>query len=325
MDIYDCTICDYTTNRYNNYQRHLSSTKHARKVHIATDTINGTATVFQKSCEKKDNTIHEQPSKESQDTKIYNYCKFCNKSFTRSDNLAKHAKFCYAKHSQVDKMSEKLRFLELEHKHVVEKMDHYKQEVEHYKQLLIEAGKLVKSSMNSLTYVVENFEDAPTIKQIKFNDISMHNKNTTKFIEEILSAYKNKFLSKYLGDAIISIYKKKNPEDQSIWNTDTTRLTYLLKELLGNKTSNWIVDKKGIKTREYIIDPVLTHIRKLLLKYNAYADRKKIKPNSVEFEIALENSKALLKLANEIDKGIIAGIVLKYISPRLQLKDKTTK
>ena len=52
--------------------------------------------------------------------------------------------------------------------------------------------------------------------------------------------------------------------------------------------------------------------------------KKKMKPSSVEFEIALENSKAIVKLANDIDKGITAQGVLKYISPKMRLKNKCT-
>ena len=330
MNNFTCAHCNYTTNRSANYSRHLSSTKHINKVNDEPTTDNGTSTVLICSATNEQNFVN-QKTNENEKVKEYmiNMCSYCNKGFSRSDNLTKHLRYCLNRQKFETKLTEKIKFLENKNKNQVVEMkyietekNHYKDEMNHYKKLLIEAGKLVKTSVNALTYVVDNYDDAPVIKQIKFNDITTKRMNTIQFIEEILSAYKHKTLNKYLGDLIIGIYKKKNPEDQSLWNTDTYRLTYLLKELLENKTSNWIVDKKGSKTIEYIIDPVLKHIKKLMLKYNTYVSKKKIKPNSVDFEIALENSKVIVKLANEIDDGITGKAMLKYISPKMRLEKK---
>ena len=297
------------------------------------DNLQGPAIVLQSSCEKMNDGNRHNVPKDNQDTNIYNICKYCNKSFTRSDNLAKHVKFCYARDTMLDKMQQKIKQLEHDYKnksdeskHRLEQSKHFQKEMEHYKKLLFEAGQLVKTSVNSLTYVIDNYDDAPVIKQIKFDEINTKKVDSFKFIEEVLLSYREKTLDKYLGDAIILIYKKKNPEDQSIWNTDTTRLTYLLKEMLGDKkskTSNWIVDKKGSRTIEYVITPILSNLKELLFDYNAYVSHTtKVKAGSVEFDIALENSKATVKLANEIETGVTAKAILRYISPRLQLNNK---
>ena len=141
----------------------------------------------------------------------------------------------------------------------------FEKDAEYYKQMLMEAGGLVKKSVGSLTYIVDNYENAPALQAINMDEIKTLKDNEKKFIEDVLSAFKHKTIGKYLGSLIIKIYKKDDPESQSIWNTDDSRLTYLIKELLGNKSSNWVIDKKGVKTTEYLIDPLLVNIKKYLL------------------------------------------------------------
>jgi hypothetical protein len=68
---------------------------------------------------------------------------------------------------------------------------------------------------------------------------------------------KEKKLIPYLGDIIIKYYKKENPKDQSIWNSDTTRLNYLIRELIDTELT-WTCDKAGLKVNEFIIIPLLT-------------------------------------------------------------------
>ena len=57
----------------------------------------------------------------------------------------------------------------------------------------------------------------------------------------------------------IKNYKKKNAKDQSLWNSDTTRLTYFVRDP-DTKENVWKVDKKGIRTTELIITPFLEYI-----------------------------------------------------------------
>ena len=316
MVTYNCNICNFETKYKKDYQRHINTNKHKAKVIISAESTYSPPTTLCNNSETGENKTIEAPN---ESIKVNMTCQYCQCNFTRSDNLTRHLRHCFNRQLHENKLNEKIKFLEIENKHHIEEKTHYKTEMTHYKNLLIETGKLVKTSVNALTYVVDNYDEAPPIKQIKFNDINTKKISKVEFIETLLSAYKHKTINKYLGDSIIAIYKKETPGDQSIWNTDTYRMTYLLKELLENKTSNWIVDKKGHKTIEYIIDPILKHVRKLLLQYNTYASKKKMKPGSVDFEIALENSKAIVKLANEIDDGVTGKAVLKYISPKMSL------
>ena len=87
----------------------------------------------------------------------------------------------------------------------------------------------------------------------------------------------------------------------------------------------WIVDKKGIKVGSYLIDPLLEYIKDLLIFYQKTYMIPTIGQNSVEIEMMVENSKKILELVNDIDDGVTAKDILKYISTRLRFNEKSLK
>lgn len=322
---YECKICDFISKNKRNYIQHNNTNKHNKKVLQYMDTNISTNDNSQNSS-KLPETPTESAHKNSMDT--YK-CKSCGNIFTRISNLTRHYKICTDKNEEIETLKLKVEQYEKDRKQYkkdvtfhVKETNHYKEEVEYYKQLLREAGGLVKKSVNALTYAVDNYDNAPPIKSITINEIDTFDKNTDKIVNDILSAYKHKTIGKYLGDIIIKVYKKDDPKTQSIWNTDDSRLTYLIKELLGNKSSNWVIDKKGIKTTEYLIEPLLSHIRSLLVSHQMSSQIPEINVGSVEIEFILENGKKLVNLINDIDDGVIEKEVLKHISGHLRFSNK---
>ena len=186
----------------------------------------------------------------------------------------------------------------------------------------MEAGGLVKKSVSALTYSITNYNDAPFIKTVEVNNITQFNDSDVKIAEDIISAYKHKTLNKYLGDIIVKEYKKIKPINQSIWNTDDTRLTYIIKELIQNNSSNWIIDKKGIKTTIYLIDPLLRHVKNLIMMYQKNMS---IGETIFEMEIHMENSKIIKDIIMDIDDNITSKEVLKYISVHLRFNENNLK
>ena len=130
-------------------------------------------------------------------------------------------------------------------------------EVMYLKSLCRGATKLVSETMNTVSFIINNFTVAPPIdKNIDYKQILYdNNKEKIDVIEEIIHHYRHKSLTKYIGDMIVKCYKKEDPSQQSIWNSDVTRKNYLLRELINTKPE-WIPDKKGIKTIE--IDIICT-------------------------------------------------------------------
>ena len=158
----------------------------------------------------------------------------------------------------------------------------------------------------------DRFLDEPN----KSHHKNTYNKDKEKFIEKLVYKHKEKILDDYLGKIIVRHYKKKDPAQQSIFNSDTTRLTYIIRELFSNKKIDWTVDKKGIKTTNYIIRPFLKHIVDLIREY--VNQKTKIDRKNVDTEALIANFDNL-KFANEIlhsiEKNELSESVLKKISP----------
>ena len=336
-----CTACNYTTKKQGNYNRHIKSVKHLQKVN-AVNYNNNLEKTLTEEIQWTPSGLPVDYQKENKNKNKNEYvCEYCNKSISRYNNVKKHLNSCAEKQKEEHRLKEHIKELNAqlelfktksehymeENRHYIEEVDHYKEETNYYKQMLREAGGLVKKSVSSLTYIVDNYNNAPALQTITMDEIKTLQDNEKQFIEDILSSYKHKTLGKYLGCFIIKIYKKNDPNIQSIWNTDDSRLTYLIKELFSNKSSNWIIDKKGVKTTEYLIDPLLLHIKKLLVSYqkNLVIPDLTLTHNSVEMEFILDNSKKIIELVNDIDDGIVSKEILKYISCHLRFDEKLIK
>ena len=56
----------------------------------------------------------------------------------------------------------------------------------------------------------------------------------------ILFHFKNDTLSKTLGKAIVEEYKKDDLEDQSMWSSDVSRLSFIVKSVSGCQDNIYI-------------------------------------------------------------------------------------
>ena len=335
---YECNLCNYLTKNKSDLTKHLKTKKHLEILTKKTNNIS----------DKLLPPIHLSYTSHTNSSSIVTpliknqlQCDYCERIFTRYDNLGRHIKSCEAKRKcnednelkkqlqelrlQVELLKTKSNYTEDKNKHITKEKDHYKDEATYYKNMLMEAGGLVKKSVSALTYSIKNYDDAPTIKTIEVDKIDSFKNPNKQMMEDILSMYKHKTLNKHLGDAILKIYKKDTPGDQSIWNTDDTRLTYLVKELLSNKSSNWIVDKKGIKTMGYLITPLLTYIKTLTILYQENYGIPEPHQINVELDMILENNKKIIELVNDIDDGVLSKDILKYISTHLRFNDNSLK
>lgn len=329
---YECNLCNYLTKNKSDLTKHLKTKKHieilTKKTNNISDKLLPPIHLSYTSHTNSSSTqIHSNSTvTPHKSEKKYSYiCSYCASSFSRSDSLTRHDRTCNKKKNKVSELTAQVKHYMNENKYIKDEKDHYKDEATYYKNMLMEAGGLVKKSVSALTYSIKNYDDAPTIKTIEVDKIDSFKNPNKQMMEDILSMYKHKTLNKHLGDAILKIYKKDTPGNQSIWNTDDTRLTYLVKELLSNKSSNWIVDKKGIKTIGYLITPLLTYIKTLTISYQENYGIPEPHQINVELDMILENNKKIIELVNDIDDGILSKDILKYISTHLRFNDNSLK
>jgi len=207
---YTCDCCDYKTNYKRNYDRHLQSKKHICIY---------SATQMNQNIDIINNTNH--------------ICTYCKKSFQHAKNLGKHLKSCinkkqYDQDNEYEKtlklLTDELKFCKQENIHYKQEIEHYKEDVKHYERdneyykiLLNNAGGMLKKSISSLSYIVNNFKNAPVIKSITINDIDNKDfKDNKKVIRQLIHNYKHKVLHEYLGNHIIDVYKKQDPNELTL-------------------------------------------------------------------------------------------------------------
>ncbi|QKF93521.1 zinc finger protein C2H2-type protein [Fadolivirus algeromassiliense] len=315
MTTLTCELCNYETQRKMNYTRHINSEKHKEKVNkkaVESQLHLGCILVESKSNGYK--------------------CHFCNKEYSTAGNLAKHIKLCNSKKLLEDEFSKKeLEYLNLL-KEEKNKTEYYKalyenemkvssilsSENKNLRIMLNNAGTVVKTSVSTMSYIIRNYSEAPVLEGPK-NIASLHYEKTPKeFVDRLIYEYRHNTLIAYIGDMILKDYKKEDPKQQAIWNSDTARLTYIIRELY-NKNADWRVDKKGIKTTQCIIKPVLDYITEKVYDYIdkiEIATKDNSTKNAVEIMMNLKHANEIIQM---IDDKIMEEEVLKYMAPHLFL------
>ncbi|ARF09051.1 hypothetical protein Catovirus_1_1101 [Catovirus CTV1] len=303
-------------------------------------------------------------------------CEHCESEYSKSSNLQRHLKSCVAKkhtlletefekykiekdnETKIKLLEERLRTVESEknnlenlmenekkllEKHIDDIKNQYenhihtlKNENKFQKQLIDSAGGIIKKSMNTLTYLLLNHNNAPQLEALA--DYSTISKNTEFLINDLIHYHRKGSFNKYIGDFIIKQYKKDDPNLQALWSSDIERLNYFIRELINNKEEDlkndnktlkiynkksdqicWVIDKKGIKVRQFIIDPLLKYIHDIGVKY---LTEKSIQMDSLSSGEATRTASNMQEIGS-INLGIrnktLACDINKYIAPYFYL------
>ena len=226
-----------------------------------------------------------------------------------------------------------------------------KEQTDNLQTQLNNSNVVVKTSVSALAYVVQNYTDAPRLTKLADYGITTYNKpkaiehkqntidteeelseneiiedteereeieekNKYNFITIVQCKYEKHTLHKYLGNIIIQNYKKTDPKQQSLWNSDTSRLTYLIRDLIQNNKIDWHVDKKGVMTKQLIINPLLDHVHILLEEYI----NSKLSTKTANQLSLMQKLNLLGKVLADIRNDTLGSDILRYIAPYFTLK-----
>lgn len=204
----------------------------------------------------------------------------------------------------------------------------YEDEKEERKKTISTAGNLVGKSLSTIEYVTKHMNNAPVLKPIKDMSVIQKAEGDGKFgVADIITYHgKKKTLHKFLGNIIISHYKNAdNPEQQSLWASDVSRLSYVVRQNSG-KDDVWMEDKNGLKVNETIIIPLLEHVAAALrAKIQEeqddgheptveYVNRLSEVCNTLGNVGDLDRDKSISKLAQRINRYIASHFCLKKIA-----------
>lgn len=294
---YECILCSYSTDDKSNYNKHTKSIAHTDQMIINNNAI------------PSSNKLAINAN-----SKVLIDCQ-CGKSFSHKSSFSRHKKVCQGG------IKEEIIILK-------KQLDAVTNECKQMKHDLLEYSNNTKTvnitnNISIKKYIQQNYSDAPVLTQLADYSVILDNNDgellaDDELINNLIYNHNHKNLYKYLGDFLVKYYKKKDSTKQSIWNSDVSRMTYIIKELLADKKSLWNHDYKGIKTKQYIINPLLQYVKKYITDYidNYVLDLKNL--SAKQCQLIAERQLTLGYIMQYIDNGLPEDIV-KYIAPHFHL------
>lgn len=182
-------------------------------------------------------------------------------------------------------------------------------------------------TMNVITkeYIL-GFSNTPCIKALKnYDDVRAGNMilepeyedENIMFVNTIHNQYIRNKLSKYLGNIIVSFYKRKDITQQSFWCSDLSRLKFLVRVFpTGSTNGAWVTDGMGLIVKDEVIRPLLDYVVKSIDQYRITHLEKLI----------IDNDKflSLSEIVTSIGNDSLLTQIIKYIAPHFTLGKKLT-
>jgi hypothetical protein len=204
MTSYNCVICNFSTNLKTNYQRHLATLKHKKRIIENDNDSSLKSKKLQKNPPKPSKTLQSSLQNPPVPDKVYG-CKFCGKEFSRKDNLRRHMdNRCKAASENVDY---KEMFLEMKNELIKEK--------EEFKKQLNVLLENVGNTTNNTTHNTTNNTNTTNITQnIQLNSYGSEN---MKHITDILKTQMLKIPYGMIPKMIEAVhFNDEMPENKNI-------------------------------------------------------------------------------------------------------------
>ncbi|ARF09672.1 hypothetical protein Indivirus_2_51 [Indivirus ILV1] len=304
---YTCELCSFNSNNKTNYSRHLLTKGHLEKVGQATQNSNSIPIIIQSD----------------------SICNYCSNTYSNQSNLTKHMRKCIKKDIEEKNKNSEIERLKIENekikkdatekekiykKQIKEIKDNFSKQLESYEKLLTSATS--PQNVTNYNYILSNYPNAPALESKK-SYANLLETNIMTLVDLIIMYYEQGRLVTFIGDYLVKEYLNEEPEKQSLWTTDLSRLTYIISEACKKNKNIWSYDKKGVKTKKIMIEPLLKYIRNELAKYA------EDNSNSIE-TIMLKKLTSIIQIINEIDGNLLIDRINKYISPKFIVKQNLT-
>jgi len=220
-------------------------------------------------------------------------CEFCEMNFSHAPGLSRHKKNRCLKKQEMQKkelqkkekeikknacIEEQLKQSKIQVKELKAQLQDHKNQIQNLLNQLEKKDILLinnlekhiefnhetqQKSMDALAFLVTHRKQAPPLKRLTKETTKELMTCDEKLLKHVLYQNGEGTLSDYISDIILNYIKKDDPDQQSVWNSDVSRLTYLIRDLVGDE-QEWLRDPQGAKFTKYVIDPIITHLKTFL-------------------------------------------------------------
>ena len=282
--MFECNLCDYKSDREDNLIRHNKSDKHIKKIQILNENYIFVCEYCKKEFKKKFNLNRHRE----------NLCKNKTKSIELMQNVANKVDIIVDNNQRMEKKidnavksaSSLIRYL-LEHDAVIKslKLTHGVKDTDDDTKLNIsddtESEISEKSSDNDdleednrifyMKYKAKQKKLKEKMKQ-KLREKKILTADPIKFNlhKKIITDYRADLFIKYICQTILDNIKKEDIKEQSVFNTDYSRLNYAIK--ISKRV--WNEDKAGVKFIKLVIMPTLECINNMMNDYRTHLSNK---------------------------------------------------
>jgi hypothetical protein len=319
---YFCEPCGYSTSRHYDITRHNESKAHLTRCDIAEKNLQSAHLLelseLEKTKAKLEIALIEIATK---DVLIQHLTKDNN---VKEKTIKEKEKSLKAKEKIIKEKDKRITHLtNLRENDVID----IKEDNKHYK------------TLNTINFLSTHRNTAPPLEELttKTAQLCIEYDNDD-LINMCISHQKANVLHTFIGNIIVDCYKKENPKDQSIWNSDVSRLTFIIRDKVKNinilakgknKTqyvNKWIHDKKGVTVNKRVITPILKFLRDTLDNYSkthcktihAY-----IRTDPYKYAEEFEKIGHANKIISTIASGKLAKRISTHIGAQFQLNDRS--
>ena len=339
--MYKCEICNYEAKYYSNLFAHNKSKRHLNILSLKnekSETINKKVTIVNSTVNML--PIHDNNNVNNIKNKVEKkyICKNCDFTTIHRSSFSRHSKNCIVKNDKkynqintnqhnnnnnndddlrviVKELKIKMEFMERENKLLNNILENANSVITKTTNL---ANTNANISMSAIKYANDKFKNTPALlplENFKINNLDFDNQeDKAQLVEILIYNAKQKSLDKLLGDHIVKEYKKDNPEEQTFYTTDCSRLNFIVRELIENALI-WSIDKNGIKICSSIIQPLINKCISALLEYQKillqtmgtgnFSNRKDVE--------------LIIDVIMSIDSGSLETDINRYIAPFFNL------
>jgi len=295
---YKCTICNFKSTNKSNYESHLKTVKHQSNIKQNINDEDIDLIVSDESLNKRIDSLEKEL--------LVQKTHFMDKLLKEKDNYIEKMETIMVKQLDVKdvQIKEKNNYIEKMETIMVKQLDVKDVQIKEKDKQIDEKDKQAKQSFNLLNHLITNYPNAPNIQKLTdFSFMREPDEDREMLLELIITYYEEDRLLRYLANNILSIYKKTSISDQSLWSSDPSRNSYIVKNKVNDDDSRWMRDVRGELISKFIIAPYMDYLIEELMWY--FRELVEGRPYKKRINPVMKSQTTLLQIRNDIkDKKI---------------------